>query len=70
MCYCTGCSNSSETWLPVNPNYYELNVEVQKKFDSSHINKYKHLTSVRNDFIDSIDLETQTYGEWVFGFKR
>lgn len=65
-----GFSNASTTWLPVNPNYYKINVEVQEKSDNSHLNKYKRLVQVRQNFIGSKDLQTVTFGDWVFAFKR
>ncbi|XP_014282426.1 alpha-glucosidase [Halyomorpha halys] len=65
-----GFSNASTTWLPVNPNYYKINVEDELKTENSHLNKYKRLVEVRKNFIGSKDLVTATFGDWVFAFKR
>ncbi|CAH1402759.1 unnamed protein product [Nezara viridula] len=65
-----GFSRARKTWLPVNPNYYQLNVQNQQVDPSSHLRLYKRLAKVKKEFSDSIELETATYGDWVFAFKR
>lgn len=42
-----GFSTSHETWMPTNPNYWQLNVEAEKKDPKSHLNIYKDLTAAR-----------------------
>ncbi|XP_078001324.1 amino acid transporter heavy chain SLC3A1-like [Glandiceps talaboti] len=43
-----GFSNSSSTWLPVNPNYETVNVEAQSSDDKSVLSLFKALTSLRS----------------------
>ena len=38
-----GFSNSDKTWLPINPNYVNVNVESEKLDPNSHLNIYKNL---------------------------
>lgn len=42
-----GFSNADKTWLPVHPNYEELNLEVQKSMEKSHYSIYKDLIELR-----------------------
>ena len=42
-----GFSNSDTTWLPVNPNYLEVNVEAQKSAPESHLKVYQALANLR-----------------------
>ncbi|XP_046668931.1 maltase 2-like [Homalodisca vitripennis] len=43
-----GFSSSKTTWLPVNPNYWWLNVEAQRSAESSHLKVFQAMTAVRN----------------------
>lgn len=43
-----GFTDAKKPWLPVNPNYYELNVETQKKDPNSNYNFYKKMSELRN----------------------
>lgn len=47
VCHVQGFSSNESTWLPVNPNYRELNVEAQKVAAKSHYKVYKQLTELR-----------------------
>jgi hypothetical protein len=40
-------STNEKTWLPVNENYKQLNLEAQKAAQKSHYNVYKQLTYLR-----------------------
>ncbi|XP_058984695.1 maltase 2 isoform X2 [Musca domestica] len=42
-----GFSNADKTWLPVHPNYEELNLEIQKSLEKSHYSVYKDLIELR-----------------------
>ncbi|XP_065356845.1 maltase 2-like isoform X1 [Calliphora vicina] len=42
-----GFSNADKTWLPVHPNYEELNLELQKATEKSHYTIYKDLVQLR-----------------------
>ena len=44
-----GFSKADKTWLPVNPNYLEVNVEAQQSALESHLNVYKFLTQLRKE---------------------
>ncbi|XP_054004462.1 maltase 1-like [Hylaeus anthracinus] len=46
-----GFSTNATTWLPVNTNYHELNLEKEKKDPNSHYNLYKSLTRLRNSSV-------------------
>ncbi|XP_065203783.1 maltase 2-like [Planococcus citri] len=62
---------SGNTWLPVNPNYYTLNLEAQKKDPKSHYNIYKKLVKLRsNTVFQHGDINTYVVSERVFAFKR
>lgn len=42
------CGNNS-TWLPVNTNYQQLNLALQKSWRKSTFNYYKELSELRKD---------------------
>ncbi|XP_049537638.1 uncharacterized protein LOC125952287 [Anopheles darlingi] len=42
-----GFSVAPSTWLPVNPNYRELNLEAQKRAERSHYKTYQELVRLR-----------------------
>ena len=72
-CLVSGFSRiNGKTWLPVNPNYYHLNVECQKRYATSHFNIYKALVKLRteNEVFQKGDFEMTPITEWVLSFKR
>ncbi|KAE8747370.1 hypothetical protein FOCC_FOCC006012 [Frankliniella occidentalis] len=42
-----GFSTNPSTWLPVNPNYFQLNVKAQETAEYSHLKMYKALLKAR-----------------------
>lgn len=44
-----GFSTNPKTWLPVNPNYWHINVDAQNKAETSHLKVFKAMTAARKD---------------------
>jgi alpha-glucosidase len=44
-----GFSTNAKTWLPVAPNYKQVNVEVEKRDPDSMLNWYKRLIALRRE---------------------
>lgn len=66
-----GFSTSASTWMPTNPNYYELNVKKELATPKSHINVYKDLTSARKtETMKNGDYSTAVIGENVLAITR
>ncbi|GFG28461.1 hypothetical protein Cfor_11357 [Coptotermes formosanus] len=66
-----GFSTSEDTWLPVNPNYKELNLAAQKLANQSHYHVYKQLVAARSHItIQTGSLRTRVIGDNVFSFLR
>ncbi|XP_065203796.1 maltase 2-like [Planococcus citri] len=60
-----------KTWLPVNPNYYRINVQAQKYNLKSHYNIYKKLIELRSkEAFYRGDFKMYTISDRVFAFKR
>ncbi|CAI6366757.1 unnamed protein product [Macrosiphum euphorbiae] len=58
-------------WLPVNPNYYKLNVESQKKIPNSNYNFYKKMSQLRKtDTLKYGDLHTYNITKSIYILKR
>lgn len=62
-----GFSSTDETWLPVNPNYLEINAEKEEKDPDSLWNWYREMIRLRTN---SEYTETLTYGEFVPVFQE
>ncbi|KAJ8726609.1 hypothetical protein PYW07_001307 [Mythimna separata] len=66
-----GFSVGNKTWLPVAADFENLNVEVQRVTEKSHLNIYKALAALRNDKIFRYSrYESVAYNEGVFAFRR
>ena len=67
-----GFSNADSTWLPVNPNYLEVNVEAQKSAEESHLKVYQALSNLRKSDvrIQSGFWDTMLDGDQVLGIAR
>ncbi|XP_065535575.1 amino acid transporter heavy chain SLC3A1 [Lathamus discolor] len=44
-----GFTEGNSSWLPVNPDYQSVNVEIQMTWSNSTLNLYRELTSLRNN---------------------
>lgn len=66
-----GFSTSTNTWLPVSPEYKFNNVEIQKLQQRSHLKLFKKLLRLRKTraFQDS-DFESALHNDDVLVFKR
>ncbi|XP_025200287.1 maltase 2-like isoform X2 [Melanaphis sacchari] len=65
-----GFTNGTQTWLPINPEYWRENLVQLFKF-KSHLRTYRQLSNLRQ--IPTIlkgDLHTYAFFQWVFGFSR
>ncbi|KAJ4433394.1 hypothetical protein ANN_15653 [Periplaneta americana] len=66
-----GFSTNATTWLPVNENYKQLNLEAQKAADVSHYKVYQRLLEARTlPVIQTGGLQTYAASEEVFAFSR
>ncbi|KAJ9588789.1 hypothetical protein L9F63_017900, partial [Diploptera punctata] len=66
-----GFSASANTWLPVNSNYKELNLEAQKTAEKSHYKVYKQLTQLRKkEIFAQGTTEVAALSDHVLGFTR
>ncbi|KAI5694410.1 hypothetical protein M8J75_016335 [Diaphorina citri] len=66
-----GFSTNPKPWLPVNPNYYYLNLEAQKKAEVSHYNIVKRLIKLRQSKVFQLGkLKLHVLGKYVLGFTR
>lgn len=66
-----GFSNAVKTWLPVNPNYADINVKAQKEAPKSHFKFYQQLMKLRRHktFVDG-SLKVQALNKRVFAYTR
>lgn len=66
-----GFSTADKTWLPVNPNYVDLNLKAEKVADKSHFKFYQRLMKLRNlDTFKFGDLKVQALSRFVFAYVR
>ena len=62
--------DGSTTWLPMNPNYEEVNVAAQFKAKESHLKTYIQLASLRKDERVKTGETTTMVVDSVFAFSR
>ncbi|XP_025411860.1 maltase 2-like isoform X2 [Sipha flava] len=66
-----GFTTGPKTWLPVNPNYWRLNLAEQKEQPRSHYSVYKRLTSLRKTrTMQRGAFVGHVLSEWVYAFSR
>ncbi|XP_055594366.1 maltase 2-like [Uranotaenia lowii] len=66
-----GFSTAASTWLPVNPNYIELNLEKQKTASTSHYKLYRDLVQLRKHVtFRKGSIQLIPYNDWVLTFVR
>ncbi|MDY5635123.1 MAG: alpha-glucosidase [Streptococcus orisratti] len=67
-----GFSSSPQTWLPVNPNHTQINVEAALADPDSIFYTYQKLIKLRkeNDWLVDADFELQETTDKVFAYKR
>ncbi|XP_075210559.1 alpha-glucosidase-like [Lycorma delicatula] len=66
-----GFSSNKFTWGTVNPSYWEINLETQKKAEKSHYKVYKQLIDLRQKpTIQRGDLNLYIVSTWVLAFTR
>jgi alpha-glucosidase len=66
-----GFSTAAKTWLPVNPNYVDINLKAQKDAQKSHFKFYQQLMELRRHktFVDG-SLKVQALNRRVFAYTR
>ncbi|XP_070505133.1 maltase 2-like isoform X2 [Chironomus tepperi] len=66
-----GFSTADKTWLPVHPNYFDLNVKAQMEAEKSHFKFYKRLIELRKHktFQDGT-IKVQALHRNVFAYVR
>uniref|UniRef100_A0A1L8DQS0 alpha-glucosidase n=1 Tax=Nyssomyia neivai TaxID=330878 RepID=A0A1L8DQS0_9DIPT len=66
-----GFSTCPNTWLPVSPQFQQVNVKVQKSAPRSHLTVYRQLLRLRHtETLQKGSVETRTYGENVLSVTR
>ena len=67
-----GFSTADKTWLPVNPNYTEINVQAALDNPDSIFYTYQKLIKLRkeNDWLIDADFELLETADKVFAYLR
>ena len=66
-----GFSTADKTWLPVHPNYVDLNVKAQKEADKSHLKFYQRLMELRkHETFQDGTIKVQALNRNVFAYIR
>uniref|UniRef100_A0A1B0DQG8 alpha-glucosidase n=1 Tax=Phlebotomus papatasi TaxID=29031 RepID=A0A1B0DQG8_PHLPP len=67
-----GFSNADKTWLPVSPDYKEVNVELQEKYTYSHLKTFRKLTQMRKNekALQEGHLKMKLIGNDILAYER
>jgi alpha-glucosidase len=66
-----GFSIADRTWLPVNPNYVDLNLNAEKSAAKSHFKFYQRLMELRKlDTFEYGDMKIVALNQNVFAYVR
>ncbi|KAM7343690.1 maltase A3-like [Cochliomyia hominivorax] len=66
-----GFSTGAKTWLPVNPNYVNINVESESTQTKSHLNVYKKMSQLRQTkTIQNGNIQYGNVGDNILAIKR
>lgn len=66
-----GFSSNPHPWLPINPNYEELNLKDQLFKSGSHIEIYKRLSELRRtETMINGDILLKSFNDNVFAYAR
>lgn len=64
-------SRARNTWLPLDINYEQVNVDVQKSQNRSHLNVFQKLSELRKSpTLKYGELTIENVGNTVLGYKR
>ncbi|XP_065222590.1 maltase 2-like [Planococcus citri] len=67
----SGFTSKETPWLPVHPNYWQVNVETQKSQEVSRYNIFKALSQIRKRKTMKIgNFKSYIVSEWVYAFTR
>lgn len=62
---------TAKPWLPLHPNYVDVNVEAQKNATRSTLKFYKQLTQIRkNSAFTHGSYESKVFNNHVLGYVR
>lgn len=61
---------TAKPWLPIHPNYIDVNVEVQQKASHSTLKYYKQLAQLRKQPAFSRLYGSKVFNDNVFGYFR
>lgn len=66
-----GFSSNSRPWLPVNPGYWQLNLDAQRRQRRSHYHVYKRLVELRKTpALRRGAFAGHVLSDWVYAFSR
>lgn len=66
-----GFSSNPSTWLPVNPDYWRVNVESQKEVPNSRYNMFKALSKLRKTkTLKFGNFESYVISSSIYAFSR